>query len=233
MDKETNDALEGREDQPRQSSSAPADDKNQLAYCVTDIPPWYLCIVLSVQHYLTAFGAIFSIPLILSESLCLQHDGLTQSRLINTIFLVSGICTMMQVAFGVRLPILQGGTFALLTPAMAMLSMPEWECPAWTNNASLVDTSSPVFIEVWQSRLRALQGSIMVASLLQIVAGFTGIIGFLMPLHWAFDHRPHRHAHWPVSPIAGSHWGISAMDPALIILFSPVPSPGPYSCPSV
>ncbi|CAG01488.1 unnamed protein product [Tetraodon nigroviridis] len=153
----------------------------------------------NLQHYLTAFGAIFSIPLILSESLCLQHDGLTQSRLINTIFLVSGICTMMQVAFGVRLPILQGGTFALLTPAMAMLSMPEWECPAWTNNASLVDTSSPVFIEVWQSRLRALQGSIMVASLLQIVAGFTGIIGFLMPLHWAFDHRPHRHAHWPVS----------------------------------
>lgn len=53
-----------------------------------------------------------------------------------------------------RLPILQGGTFALLTPAMAMLSMPEWKCPDWTNNATLVNTSSPVFIEVWQSRMR-------------------------------------------------------------------------------
>lgn len=56
----------------------------------------------SFQHYLTAFGGIFSIPLILSDSLCLQHDGLTQSRLINTIFFVSGLCTMLQVTFGVR-----------------------------------------------------------------------------------------------------------------------------------
>lgn len=53
-----------------------------------------------------------------------------------------------------RLPILQGGTFALVTPAMAMLSMPEWKCPAWTQNASLVNTSSPLFIEVWQTRMR-------------------------------------------------------------------------------
>lgn len=53
-----------------------------------------------------------------------------------------------------RLPILQGGTFALLTPAMAMLSMPEYECPAWSQNASLVNASSPVFIEMWQSRMR-------------------------------------------------------------------------------
>lgn len=131
MDEEIKEELKAKKDQPGGSSCASADDKNKLAYCVTDAPPWYLCIVLSiqvcargggpvnvlvvdgrfrndiygsfpVQHYLTAFGAIFSIPLILSESLCLQHDGLTQSRLINTIFFVSGICTMLQVTFGVR-----------------------------------------------------------------------------------------------------------------------------------
>lgn len=54
-----------------------------------------------------------------------------------------------------RLPILQGGTFTLLAPSMAMLSMPQWSCPAWTQNASLVNTSSAEFTEVWQSRMRA------------------------------------------------------------------------------
>lgn len=64
------------------------------------------------------------------------------------------MCLLIMFIPHFRLPILQGGTFSLLTPTMAMLSMPEWECPAWTRNASLVDTSSPVFKEEWQSRLR-------------------------------------------------------------------------------
>lgn len=41
-------------------------------------------------------------PLILAKDLCLQHDPLTQSYLISTIFFVSGICTLLQVFFGVR-----------------------------------------------------------------------------------------------------------------------------------
>ncbi|XP_060947440.1 solute carrier family 23 member 1-like [Limanda limanda] len=230
-------------DQPREKalkthgrSCAEDDDRNKPTYCVTDVPPWYLCIFLAIQHYLTAFGGIIAIPLILSEGLCLQHDSLTQSRLINTIFFVSGLCTLLQVTFGVRLPILQGGTFALVAPAMAIFSMPEWECPAWTQNATLVNTSSPVFIEVWQTRIRTLQGSIMVASLLQILVGFSGLIGFLMRFIGPLTMAP------IVSLIglslydmagakAGSHWGISAMTSALIILFSqylrsiPIPVP--------
>uniref|UniRef100_A0A671U5J0 Uncharacterized protein n=1 Tax=Sparus aurata TaxID=8175 RepID=A0A671U5J0_SPAAU len=212
------------------------EDRNKPTYCVTDVPPWYLCIILAIQHYLTAFGGIISIPLILSEGLCLQHDSLVQSRLINTIFFVSGLCTLLQVIFGVRLPILQGGTFALLTPAMVMSSMPEWKCPAWTQNASLVNTSSPVFIEVWQSRMQTLQGSIMVASLLQVLVGFSGLIGFLMRFIGPLTIAP------TISLIGlslydsagakiSSHWGISAMTTALIILFSqylrhiPIPVP--------
>ncbi|XP_039637038.1 solute carrier family 23 member 1-like isoform X2 [Perca fluviatilis] len=201
------------------------EDTNKPTYCVTDVPPWYLCTFLAIQHYMTAFGGIVSIPLILSEGLCLQHDSLTQSYLINTIFFTSGLITVLQVTFGVRLPILQGGTFALVTPAMAMLSMPEWKCPAWTQNASLVNTSSPLFIEVWQTRMRTLQGSIMVASVLQILVGFSGLIGFLMHFIGPLTIAP------TVSLIGlslydsagdkvGSHWGISAMTTVLIILFS-------------
>ncbi|MGH0123308.1 UNVERIFIED_CONTAM: hypothetical protein FKN15_067757 [Acipenser sinensis] len=161
-------------------------EQNKLAYSVTDVPPWYLCIILGTQHYLTAFGGIIAIPLILSKELCLEHDTLTQSHLISTIFFVSGLCTLLQVQYicvmhycygfcalsitlifchmtshfktdpcGLkRLPILQGGTFTFLAPSLALLSMPQWKCPAWTQNATLVNTSSPEYIEVWQSRIR-------------------------------------------------------------------------------
>nr|XP_057942830.1 xan_ur_permease domain-containing protein isoform X2 [Doryrhamphus excisus] len=190
-------------------------EHSKLAYCVTDVPPWYLCVLLGIQHCLTAFGGIIAIPLILSQGLCLQHDGLTQSYLISTIFFVSGICTLLQVTFGIRLPILQGGTFTLLAPSMAMLSMPEWTCPAWTQNATLVNTSSSEFIEVWQSRMRALQGSIMVGSLFQVVVGFSGLIGIFMRFIGPLTIAP------TISLIglslfdsagtsAGNHWGISA-----------------------
>ncbi|XP_013890046.1 xan_ur_permease domain-containing protein [Austrofundulus limnaeus] len=222
-------ALEGRfcdlPDKEVELDSSMDEDNNKLAYSVTDVPPWYLCILLGTQHCLTAFGGIIAIPLILSEALCLQHDGLTQSYLISTIFFVSGICTLLQVTFGIRLPILQGGTFTLLAPSMAMLSMPEWTCPHWTQNASLVNTSSAEFTHMWQSRMRALQGSIIVGSLFQVFVGFSGLIGLFMRFIGPLTIAP------TISLIglclfdsagnsAGSHWGISSMTTALIILFS-------------
>ncbi|XP_077884007.1 solute carrier family 23 member 2-like [Ictidomys tridecemlineatus] len=75
---------------------------SHLAYGILDIPPWYLCIFLGIQHFLTALGGMVAVPLILAKDLCLQHDPLTQSYLISTIFFVSGICTLLQVLFGVR-----------------------------------------------------------------------------------------------------------------------------------
>ncbi|KAL4612830.1 solute carrier family 23 member 1-like [Arapaima gigas] len=201
------------------------DDRNKPAYCVTDTPPWYLCIILGIQHCLTAFGSIIAIPLILSQGLCLQHDALTQSHLISTIFFVSGLCTLLQVTFGVRLPILQGGTFTFVAPSMSLLSMPQWTCPAWTQNASLVNTSSSEFTEVWQSRIRELQGSIMVASCFQIMVGFSGLIGFFMRFIGPLTIAP------TISLIglslfdsaganAGNHWAIAAMTTILIVIFS-------------
>ena len=107
---------------------------SNLAYGILDSPPWYLCIFLGIQHFLTALGGLVAVPLILAKDLCLQHDPLTQSYLISTIFFVSGICTLLQVFLGVRLPILQGGTFAFVAPSLAMLSLPAWKCPEWTLN---------------------------------------------------------------------------------------------------
>nr|XP_008533193.1 PREDICTED: solute carrier family 23 member 2-like isoform X1 [Equus przewalskii] len=74
---------------------------SHLAYGILDVPPWYLCILLGIQHFLTALGGLVAVPLILAKDLCLQHDPLTKSYLISTMFFVSGICTLLQVFFGV------------------------------------------------------------------------------------------------------------------------------------
>ncbi|KAB0403126.1 hypothetical protein E2I00_003170 [Balaenoptera physalus] len=178
-----------------------------------------------VEHFLTALGGLVAVPLILAKDLCLQHDPLTQSYLISTIFFVSGICTLLQVFLGVRLPILQGGTFAFLAPSLAMLSLPTWKCPTWTLNASLVNTSSPEFTEEWQKRIRELQGAIMVASCVQMLVGFSGLIGFLLRFIGPLTIAP------TISLVAlplfdsagndaGIHWGIAATTIFLIVLFS-------------
>nr|XP_003221103.1 PREDICTED: solute carrier family 23 member 1 isoform X1 [Anolis carolinensis]XP_016849220.1 PREDICTED: solute carrier family 23 member 1 isoform X1 [Anolis carolinensis]XP_016849221.1 PREDICTED: solute carrier family 23 member 1 isoform X1 [Anolis carolinensis]XP_016849222.1 PREDICTED: solute carrier family 23 member 1 isoform X1 [Anolis carolinensis] len=227
---------EGDATVPEKRHKGHSKDSNRLAYIVTDIPPWYLCIFLGIQHYLTALGGLVSIPLILSRALCLEHDAITQSHLISTFFFVSGICTLLQVLFGVRLPILQGGTFAFVTPTLAMLSLPQWQCPAWTQNATLVNATSPIFIEVWQTRMREVQGAIMIASCFQIFVGFSGLLGFLMRFIGPLTIAP------TISLVAlplfdsagreaGQHWGIAAIAMFLIVLFSqylknvPVPVP--------
>ncbi|XP_078527666.1 solute carrier family 23 member 2-like isoform X2 [Lissotriton helveticus] len=207
-----------------------------MIYTVTEIPPWYLCIFLGIQHYLTALGSNLSIPLILSKELCLMHDPVTQSHLISTTFFVSGICTIIQVIFGVRLPIVQGSSASFLTPALTMMSLPKWKCPAWTQNSSLVNTTSLEFKEVWQSRIREIQGAIIIASCFQIVMGFSGLIGFLMRFIGPLTIAPticliSLPLYKSAGKDAGSHWGISALTFCLIILFSqylrkvPVPFP--------
>uniref|UniRef100_F6R532 Solute carrier family 23 member 1-like n=1 Tax=Monodelphis domestica TaxID=13616 RepID=F6R532_MONDO len=209
----------------KQNGQANNPNYSHLAYSITDTPPWYLCIFLGIQHYLTALGGLVAVPLILAKDLCLQHDPLSQSYLISTIFFVSGICTLLQVLLGVRLPILQGGTFAFLAPSLAMLSLPAWKCPEWTLNATQVNVSSPEFTEEWQKRIRELQGAIMVASCVQIIVGFSGLIGFLMRFIGPLTIAP------TISLVAlplfdsagndaGIHWGISAMTIFLIVLFS-------------
>ncbi|KAM6168226.1 solute carrier family 23 member 1-like [Erethizon dorsatum] len=106
-----------------------------------------------------------------------------------------------------------------------MLSLPAWKCPEWTLNASQVDTSSPEFTEEWQKRMRELQGAIMVASCVQMLVGFSGLIGFLMRFIGPLTIAP------TISLVAlplfdsagndaGIHWGISSLTVFLIVLFS-------------
>ncbi|GAA6087662.1 solute carrier family 23 member 2, partial [Tachysurus ichikawai] len=110
------------------------------------------------KHYILAFSGILAIPLILAEPLCIKDNNAAKSQLISTIFFVSGICTMLQTTIGTRLPILQGGTFTFITPTLAILALPKWQCPKGSVtpdlNATVASVSHLDPEEVWKMRIR-------------------------------------------------------------------------------
>uniref|UniRef100_A0A8C6KWJ9 Si:dkey-106n21.1 n=1 Tax=Nothobranchius furzeri TaxID=105023 RepID=A0A8C6KWJ9_NOTFU len=204
-----------------------------LVYSINDRPPWYLCILLGFQHYVLAFGGIIAIPLILAEPLCIADNNAAKSQLISTIFFVSGLCTLLQTTLGTRLPILQGGTFSFITPTLAILALPTWQCP--THNAPVSPSiqeqngTSPLSVEnsdeIWMSRLREIQGAILISSLLQIVLGFSGLLGLVLKYIGPLAIAPTINLiglslFIEAGKKCGGHWGIAALTVCLILLFS-------------
>ena len=44
----------------------------RITYKIDDVPPWYLCLFLGLQHFLTMIGGTLSIPFILCPALCMR-----------------------------------------------------------------------------------------------------------------------------------------------------------------
>ncbi|XP_031563064.1 solute carrier family 23 member 2-like [Actinia tenebrosa] len=217
--------LRAKQEKPelRQANQAQIKE-NDLVYTVDQSPPWYLAFLLGFQHYLTMLGGTLSIPVILSGPMCFGDKPLVMAEVLSTVLFCSGVVTVLQTTFGVRLPILQGGTFSFLAPTLAILSLPKFQCPS-TSQVKGNSTGNVDDEEIWKIRMREVQGAIAVSSLFQIFIGFSGLIGFLLrfigPLtvaptitliglslfHVAGEH-------------AGNHWGISMMTIAFITLFS-------------
>lgn len=116
-----------------------------VLYQVNDTPPWYLCLILGFQHYLTMMGGTVSYPFLLAPRLCLGDDDPDRAHLLSTILFVSGLGTLLQATFGVRLPVIQGSTFAHLVPILAVLSLPQWQCHEGDNDwkARMREVSCP------------------------------------------------------------------------------------------
>uniref|UniRef100_A0A2K5JEJ0 Solute carrier family 23 member 1 n=1 Tax=Colobus angolensis palliatus TaxID=336983 RepID=A0A2K5JEJ0_COLAP len=198
----------------------PTEPKFDMLYKIEDVPPWYLCILLGFQHYLTCFSGTIAVPFLLAEALCVGHDQHVVSQLIGTIFTCVGITTLIQTTLGIRLPLFQASALAFLVPAKAILALERWKCPSEGGYTSGVHTG-----EKGRPRDLKVQGAIMVSSVVEVVIGLLGLPGALLNYIGPLTVTP------TVSLIglsvfqaagdrAGSHWGISACSILLIILFS-------------
>ncbi|XP_062309654.1 solute carrier family 23 member 1 isoform X1 [Osmerus eperlanus] len=195
-----------------------------MIYTIEDVPPWYLCVLLGLQHYLTCFSGTIAVPFLLAEAMCVGQDQHAVSQLVGTIFTCVGITTLIQTTFGIRLPLFQASAFAFLVPAQAILGLERWKCPPTEEiygNWSLPLNTS----HIWNPRIREIQGAIIVSSLVEVLMGLAGLPGLLLDYIGPLTVTP------TVSLIglsvittagdrAGSHWGLSALCIFLIVLFS-------------
>ncbi|XP_045182216.2 solute carrier family 23 member 2-like [Mercenaria mercenaria] len=212
------------------------DRKKTVMYSVDETLPWHLCLLLGFQHYLTAIGGIISIPLVLAEYFCMDKDTLGVSEVIGTIIFVSGVATILQTTFGIRLPIVQGSTPTFLIPTIAIMSQSKWECPykvareIYGNSVNFTDLGLPEpgsagHQEIWMTRIREIQGAIMISSLFQVVIGLSGMMTFALRFIGPLSIVPiitlTGFSLFPVgSQLASGHWWIALMTTCLVLAFS-------------
>nr|XP_026693018.1 solute carrier family 23 member 2-like isoform X2 [Ciona intestinalis] len=178
-----------KEDEANESTGA-----HHLMYGLNDVPPWYLCITFGLQHLLLSVGGIVGMPLLLAPKLCMGNDDIgNQGRayVIGTLFVVSGISTIIQTTFGNRLPILQGSSFAFFAPILSSLALPHNKCPdplppgSFNSTTTLYNDTDGSIVdgeELWMRRVRETQGSMAVAALFEVILGMTGTVGLMMRL---------------------------------------------------
>jgi uracil-xanthine permease len=134
-----------------------------IVYPIGSKPRWPLAFLLGIQQYLTMFGATVLIPFIIGGAMKMPQDQL--ALLISTIFFTSGLCTLIQQSpLGNRLPVIQGGTFSFLGPTFAIIGM-------------VATNYKGTDIPMWQFQIQQVAAAIMVASVVEIVLGYSGLAG--------------------------------------------------------
>jgi xanthine/uracil permease len=134
-----------------------------IVYPIGSKPKWGLAVLLGIQQYLTMFGATVLIPFIVGGAIGMPPHQL--ALLISTIFFTSGLCTLIQQSpLGNKLPVVQGGTFSFLGPTFAIIGM-------------VAAQGAKGDLPLWQLQIQNIAGAIMIASVVEIVLGYTGIMG--------------------------------------------------------
>ncbi|XP_014494181.1 nucleobase-ascorbate transporter 12 isoform X1 [Vigna radiata var. radiata] len=136
-----------------------------MKYELRDSPGLVPIGVYGVQHYLSMLGSLVLIPLVIVPAMGGTHEE--TSMVVSTVLFVSGVTTLLHVAFGSRLPLIQGPSFVYLAPALAIINSPEFQ-----------GLNGNKFKHI----MKELQGAIIIGSAFQALLGYTGLMSLLVRL---------------------------------------------------
>nr|XP_054764449.1 solute carrier family 23 member 1-like [Lytechinus pictus] len=192
---------------------------SKMAYKLGDRPPWYSTIVLAFQHFISMFGGCLTVPFVVGPALCMDGNIMLLSKLLATVCFLSGIQTFIMTTFGIRLPIVQGPSFAFVIPIISMMNVRE-ACPAQDGNSTSTEREDEFY-----GRMQEVQGALLVSSLFELLLGFSGVISFLMKFIGPLTITPTvTLIGLSLTPVATKncsvHWGIASFTMLIIIICS-------------
>ncbi|HHX86966.1 MAG TPA: purine/pyrimidine permease [Firmicutes bacterium] len=185
-------------------------EAEKMVYTLEDIPkPFGKALGLAIQHVLTMFGATVAVPLLLSPALGM--DAYQTSIMVSCAMLSAGVATLLQVNFGTRLPIIQGVSFAFLGPFFGIIA------------ATAAAGGGPVSMQY-------INGAIILGALVEMLIGFSGIIGKLQRVVTPVVIGPvicliGLALYGSGAPMAGGNWPIAILVMALTFIFALVIGP--------
>ncbi|KIH54166.1 putative permease [Ancylostoma duodenale] len=133
-----------------------------------DTPKPIFALLYGFQQVMVCVSALLTVPFLVTDSLCAGNSSAKLlNELISSTFVGSGLSTIIQTMFGMRLALLQGTAFAYVPSVQVFMG----QCT--TNHSTYVPE------EEYYGRLALMQGCLMASSLVPMLIGFTGVVGVL------------------------------------------------------
>ncbi|KAI2660492.1 Solute carrier family 23 member 3 [Labeo rohita] len=176
-------------------------------------PSLLLNIALAFQHVLV----LFSLCALVVDTLIQEAD---KDRIVAFVLFYSGISTLLQSWIGSRLPLILAPSLDFLIPALALLSAQSGTAVACRGQCT--EPEEPV---APAHPIRELRGMAVVAGMVQLAVGLTGLGGFalvhcgplvLAPLLCILGFSIYKEA----ALLCSDHWGMATLAIVLLVVLS-------------
>ncbi|XP_078435928.1 xanthine/uracil permease family protein isoform X2 [Wolffia australiana] len=140
----------------------PREQLAHLHFCIQSNPSWRETFLFAFQHYIVMLGSVVAVSSILVPQM--GGNNKDKAQVIQTLLFVSGINTLLQTLVGTRLPTVMNPSFAYLIPVIS--TMTDFESRNFSGDR-----------QRFRHTMRAIQGSMIVSSIVNIGIGYSGLWG--------------------------------------------------------